>query len=148
MPTGGKLVAAVFFGMLAYFISDLIKPLLEETHGNRLTPFSWWNGFIGVVMGWQLIGKTAGKGYRSAFGMGLTTFAATVFWCLVLWSAVEMIDRSMRRAYNGAVEALQDMTQIFVEYAVMMAENDILIASVVGALFCAWVTEFFGKRWS
>lgn len=148
MPTGGKLVAAIFFGMLAYFISDLIKPLLAETHGTNLTPFSWWNGFIGVVMGWQLIGKTAGKSYRSAFGMGLTTFAATVFWCLVLWSATEMVDRSMRRAYNGAVEALQDMTQIFVEYAVLMAQQDIIIASIVGALFCAWVTEFFGKRWS
>ncbi len=148
MPTGGKLVAAIFFGALAYFISDLIKPLLAESHGTDIAPFSWWNAFIGLLMGWQLIGKTAGKSYRTSFGMGLTTMAATVFWCLVLWSAVEMIDRSMRRAYNGAIEALQDMTQIFVEYAVLMAETDIIIASIVGALFCAWVTEFFGKRWS
>ena len=148
MPTGAKLIAAIFFAALAYFISDLIKPLLIETKGSQLGPFSWWNAFIGAIMGWQLIGKTAGKSYRNSFGMGLTTFAATVFWCLVLWSGVEMIERSMRRAYNGAVEALQDMTQIFVEYAVLMAENDILIASAVGALFCGWVTEFFGKRWS
>ncbi len=148
MPTGAKLIAAIFFGILAYFISDLIKPYLVETEGTNLTPFSWWNALIGVVMGWQLIGKTAGKSYRNSFGMGLTTFAATVFWCLVLWSGVEMIDKSMRQAYGGAVEALQDMTQIFVEYAVLMAQNDVLIASVVGALFCGWVTEFFGKRWS
>ena len=50
MPTGAKLIAAIFFGFLAYFISDLIKPLLIETHGSKLTPFSWWNGFIGVLM--------------------------------------------------------------------------------------------------
>ena len=148
MPTGGKLVAAIIFGALAFFISDLVKPLLVESHGNDLGWFSRWNGLIGVLMGWQIIGKTAGRGYRTAFGMGLTTLAATVFWCLVLWSAWEMIQRSMRRAYNGAVEALQDMTQIFIEYAILGAQQDILIAAVVGALFAAWVTEFFGKRWS
>ncbi|MXQ07350.1 TrgA family protein [Alphaproteobacteria bacterium GH1-50] len=148
MPTGGKLVAAIVFGALAYFISDLIKPLLVDTHGTELDWFSRWNGLIGVLMGWQIIGKTAGKSYRTAFGMGLTTLAATVFWCLVLWSAWEMIQKSMRRSYGGAVEAVQDMTQIFVEYAVFAARQEIIIAAVIGALFCAWVTEFFGKRWT
>ncbi len=28
MPTGGKLIAALAFAALAYFISDLIKPLV------------------------------------------------------------------------------------------------------------------------
>ncbi len=148
MPTGGKLVGAIFFGMLAFFISDLIKPLLVESHGTKLEWFSRWNGLVGILMGWQLIGKTAGKTYRSSLGMGLTTFAATVFWCLVLWSAWEMLQRSMRRSYDGAVEALQDMTQLFIEYAVFAAQQDIVMAAVIGALFCGWVTEYFARRWS
>ena len=148
MPTGGRLIGALFFCMLAYFISDLIKPLLVESHGFKLGWFSPVNAVVGLVMGWQVIGKTAGKTYWNSFGMGLTTLAATVFWCLVIWAAREMIDRSMRMSYDGAVEALQDMTQIFAEYAVLIADEPIIIAAFFGALFCGWVTEFFARRWS
>ncbi|NNE81559.1 MAG: TrgA family protein, partial [Silicimonas sp.] len=56
MPTGGKLIAAIVFAALAYFISDLVKPLLEDTQGSRVGSLSFVNAFIGLLMGWTIMG--------------------------------------------------------------------------------------------
>lgn len=146
MPTGGKLVAAIVFGMLAYFIGDLIKPLLPE--GARVGLFSQVNAAIGAAMGWTVMGRGAGKTYRQSFGYGLTTLAAITFWALVVWSGYEMLRRSMKLYYDGPMEALQEMAQLFLDYALLAAKQEIIIPALVGALFVSWLTEFFARRWS
>ena len=144
MPTGAKLIAGLAFAALAFFITDLIKPLLPE--GSRLTWFSPLNAFVGFLMGWTIMGKGAGKTYRQAFGYGLTTLFATAFWCLLVWSGYEMLQRSLRLYYDGPVEALQEMAQLFVDYAKLAAVNEVLWPAIIGALFVAWLTEFFARR--
>lgn len=146
MPTGGKLIAALAFAALAYFISDLVKPLLPE--GTRLGLFSPINAFIGLAMGWTLIGKGAGATYRQSFGYGLTTLAATAFWCILCWSGYEMIKRSLRMYYDGPVEALQEMAQLGIDYAKLIAIPEVIWPAIVGTLFLSWLTEFFARRWS
>ena len=146
MPTGGKLVGAIVFAMLAYFLSDLVKPLLPENKSAGL--LSEINALIGLVMGWKIMGKGAGVSYRQTFGYGLTTMAATVFWCLVCWAGYEMLRQAIRKYYDGPMEALKDMTQIFLEYGRMIAVQDVIWPAVIGALFLAWVTDFFARRWS
>lgn len=147
MPTGGKLVAAITFAVLAYWISDLVKPLLPE--GSRIGWLSPVNGLIGLVMGWTILGRGAGKTYRQAFGYGLTTLAATAFWALICWSGYEMIRRSLRLYYDGPVEALQEMAALFIEYGrEYLLPNEVLVPAIVGAIFMSWLTEFFARRWS
>lgn len=146
MPTGGKLIGAIVFALLAYFISDLIKPLLPE--GTATGLFSPVNAIIGLVMGWRIMGRAAGDSYRQAFGYGFTTIAAIVFWCLLTWSGYEMIKRSMRLYYDGPIEALQDMASLALEYARLIAVQEVLVPAVVGTIFCAWLSNFFGRRWS
>ena len=146
MPTGGKLVGAIVFAMLAYFISDLCKPLLPE--GTPAGLLSELNAFIGLVMGWRIMGKGAGATYRQAFGYGLTTLAATVFWCLMLWAGYEMLRRALRKYYDGPMEAMREMAALMLEYGRLIAVNEVMLPAVVGALFLAWVTEFFARRWS
>ena len=146
MPTGGKLIGALVFAALAYFITDLIKPFLPE--GSRLGWFSPVNALIGFVMGWTILGRGAGKSYRNAFGYGFTTLSATVFWCLVCWSGYEMLRRSMRLYYDGPVHALQEMAQLFVEYARIGAVQEVIWPAVIGTVFVSWFTEFFARRWS
>ena len=148
MPTAGKLIGAITFGMLAYFISDLIKPLLIDTEGSRVGWLSPVNGLIGVAMGWTIMGKGSGNTYRQAFGFGMTTLAATIFWCLVAWSGYKMIIRSMAQRYDGAMHAIKGMAELFLDYAVLAAVNEVVIPAIVGALFCAWLTNFFARRWS
>ena len=146
MPTGGKLVGAICFAILAYFISDLIKPLLPE--GTAVGWFSPVNAVIGMMMGWSIMGRGAGETYRQAFGYGFTTLAGIVFWGLVAWSGYEMLKRSMRLYYDGPVEALQEMAALFVEYGRLAAVQEVIIPAVVGTIFFAWLTEYFARRWS
>lgn len=143
MPTGAKLIGAIAFAALAYFVSDLIKPLLPE--GSRMGLLSPLNALVGCVMGWTIMGKGAGISYRQTFGYGLTTLIATAFWCLLVWAGYEMLKRSLRLYYDGPVEALQEMAQLFVEYAQLTAVNEVVWPGIVGALFAAWLTHFFAK---
>ena len=146
MPTGGKLVGAIVFAMLAYWLSDLVKPLLPENKSAGL--LSEWNAFIGLLMGWKIMGKGAGETYRQTFGYGLTTVAAIFFWCLALWAAYEMLRQAIRKRFDGPMEAMREMAQIFLDYARIVAVQDIIWPAVVGGLFLAWVTHFFAKRWT
>ena len=146
MPTGGKLIAAFCFAALAYFVSDLVKPLLPE--GANLSKLSQINALVGLVMGWRVMGKGAGRTYRQSFGYGLTTLAATFFWSLLIWSGHEMLKRSMKLYYDGPVEAMQEMGQLFVEYAKLVAVQEVLIPALVGAIFVSWFTEYFARRWT
>lgn len=146
MPTGGKLVAAIAFAALAYFVTDLVKPLLPA--GSRIGWFSQVNAVIGMAMGWTIMGRGAGKKYRQSFGYGLTTLAAIVFWALLCWSGYEMIRRSTRLYYDGPVEALQEMAQLFLDYGKIAAVQEVVLPAVVGAIFVSWLTEFFARRWS
>ena len=146
MPTGGKLIGALTFAFLAYFITDLVKPLLPE--GTRVGLFSQVNAFLGLLMGWTIMGKGAGGSYRKSFGYGLTTLAATAFWCMLFWAAYDMLQKSLDLRYDGPVEALQEMARTFIDYATLSSEQTIVIAAVIGALFMGWVTEFFARRWS
>ena len=146
MPTGGKLIAAIAFAALAYFISDLIKPLLPE--GANVNRLSEVNAIIGLLMGWKVMGKGAGSTYRQSFGYGLTTLAATTFWSLMIWSGYEMLKRSMRLYYDGPTEALKEMAELYVEYARLAAVQEIIIPAVIGAIFVSWLTEYFARRWA
>jgi Flp pilus assembly pilin Flp len=147
MPTGPKLVAALMFGMLAYFCSDLAGQLLPE--GSRTNWLSPLNGLIGVVMGWRICGARAGDGLVASLGYGLTTVFAITFWAILIWAGYDMTKNSMRMRYDGPVEALQEMGVTMVEYARMVATGpDVIGSIVIGALVCAWVTEFFSRRWT
>ncbi len=99
-------------------------------------------------MGWTIMGRGAGKTYRQSFGYGLTTVAATVFWVLMCWSGYEMIRRSMRLYYDGPIEAIQEMAQLFLDYGKLAAVQEVVLPALVGALFVSWLTEFFARRWS
>ena len=146
MPTAAKLIGAIAFAVLAYFVSDLVKPLLPEgTQYGLLSPI---NAVFGFLMGWRIVGRAAGRGYVAAMGYALTTLAAIVFWCLLLWGSYEMLRRATRLRYDGPVEALQDMAFLMSEYAVLAATSQIVITAIVGAMLCGWLTEFFSRRWS
>lgn len=146
MPTAGKLIGAIAFAALAWFVSDLIKPLLPE--GSQVGLFSPLNAFFGLLMGWRIMGRGAGRGYLSATGFGLTTMVAIVFWSLLLWGGYEMTRRAMRLYYDGPMEALQDMAGIMAEYALVALDPQVIGAALVGAILCAFLTEFFARRWS
>ena len=80
MPTAGKLVAAIVFGALAWFVTELCHPLFPDAR--EPTYFVEITIGFGILMGWIVAGSRAGMGINAAIGYGLTTSAAIVFWSL------------------------------------------------------------------
>jgi hypothetical protein len=146
MPTASKLVAALLFGALAFFVSDLVKPLLEE--GTQVGLFSLVNTLVGVLMGWRISGARVGYSMQASLGYGITTVAATVFWCLFIWAGYLMVESSMRLRYDGPMEALQDMGAMMIEFAGTMATPTVIGSLIVGGLFFGWLTEQVSRRYS
>ncbi len=146
MPTGAKLIGAIAFAALAYFLTDLVKPLLPE--GTQVGLFSPLNALIGGILGWTIMGRGAGVTYRQSFGYGLTTLGATVFWCIGLWAFHKMLVRSTQMFFDGPVHALQEMAQYFLDYAKLIATQEVIWPAIVGAVFMSWLVEFFARRWS
>ena len=68
--------------------------------------FSLVNPIVGALMGWRISGARAGYSIRASLGYGITTVAATVFWCLFIWAGYLMVEASMRLRYDGPMEAL------------------------------------------
>ena len=145
MPTAPKLIAALLFGALAYFVSDLVKPLLPA--GTQFGVFGPLNAAVGALMGWRISGARAGFSMRASLGYGLTTAAITVFWCLFIWAGYLMVEASMRLRYDGPLEALQDMAAMMIDFARTMATGPVLGSLFVGALFFGWLTEQVARRY-
>lgn len=146
MPTAPKLIAALLFAALAFFVSELVKPLLPE--GTQFGLFSPVNAAVGALMGWRISGARAGLSMQASLGYGLTTAAITVFWCLFLWSGYLMVDGSTRLRYSGPIEALQDMGLMMIEFARTMGTGQVIGSLVVGALVFGWLTEHVARRYS
>ncbi len=144
MPTAGRLTAALALAVLGAYLAYLTSPLFKEGS----LPSYWWPLCIlcGVWAGWVVMGKRAGRGYSAAVGNGFTGMAAMVFWILFLLSGVDMLRKSMRRSYDGPVEAVIDVFQITVENAQTFATQPVIVALIVGAIGAAFFSEFYAKR--
>ncbi|MGJ8610406.1 MAG: TrgA family protein [Octadecabacter sp.] len=146
MPTMGRLVGAVLFGALAWYVTLLIVPLFPE--GTNLGLFQEVNTAFGLYAGWTIAGPRSGTGYVAAFSYGLTTLVAMVVMAVFFNSCVVMIERSLRKRYDGPGEAVTDVFGLFVEHMLMIATFPIISTLLVGATIAALITEFFGKRFS
>ena len=146
MPTSAKLVAALFFAALGWFCADLVAALLPEGMSSGL--LNEVCAAIGAVVGITMLGKRAGDGLRAALGYGLTTSALLAFWGIFAFAFTDMLSNSLDKRYHGAVEAIQAMVGIGMDYAVMIATPSILGALIVGGLFGGWLTEWVARRWS
>ena len=145
MPTIPKAIAALFFAALAYFVGDLIKPLLPE--GTRTGLLNETLAVIGGLSGWRISGGRAGLGLRAGLGYGLTSVGVTVFWGLLSFSGYKMLQYSLDRRFSGPIEALQEMVSFAMEYMVLISVPTVLGAMIVGGLFGGWLTEWAAKRW-
>lgn len=146
MPTAAKLVAGILMAGLAWYVSELVKPLLPDETPTPL--LSEVNALVGLIMGWRVMGSRAGDGYRAALGYGLTAVAATVFWCLVIWAGREMTIRSTRLRYDGPMEGITDFFALCVQYGALLGDQTVLITMAVGGLVVGLASEWASRRWA
>ncbi|MEM6479812.1 MAG: TrgA family protein [Pseudomonadota bacterium] len=144
MPTFAKAVAAVLFAALAYYVSTLVEALFFDTL--RAPYMKYWNALFGLIIGWRLGGRTAGYGFGSAVGTGLTTTIALAAFCLFVNAFSHMIWRSMRNYYDGPSEALVAVVELMIEFAPIAFTMNVLAISIGGGLLIAIIVDFVGKR--
>ncbi len=145
MPTAAKLLAGIAWAVLAWLASERIKPYFPE--GVNLGRFSEVNAVLGLLVGWKMAGPRVGRGWSAAVSNGLTTTLALVVTGVFLQSFVQMVRFSLRRKYDGPVEALVDVFRLMVEYLALMARTDVIVTLVVGGLAAGLAIEWAGRRW-
>lgn len=146
MPTGARLMAAISLAVLAFILSGMVVPLMPES-----TDFGYFlplNIVLGLLVGWFVMGRRAGRGITAAINNGLAGVFVLTLWAIFLQAANEMVRRAMRNRYDDPFEAIVAIFQIGAEFGLMIATVPTAVALVVGAVISGLLTEFAYNRWS
>jgi hypothetical protein len=145
MPTAARLVAAILLALLAYVLSELVRPLMPE--GTPFGSFNFINAFIGLCVGWVVMGPRAGRGTVPGINNGLTGTAVLFVWALGFHAATEMFRQAMRNRYDGPIEAVTAIFLIASEFGVKIAVPSVLLSALAGAIIVGIAVEFAARRW-
>ena len=145
MPSAGRFVGALFFGFIAWYVSELFKPLMPE--GTSFGRFSEFNSVIGIVLGWMMLGLRSHANRNTSISAGLTTAVAVLFWGLLIHSVIEMLKLSLRKRYDGPVEAVVGVFQLMIKYTIMMATPEIIGVLVIGGILTGMLSGWAERRW-
>ncbi|MEM8775777.1 MAG: TrgA family protein [Pseudomonadota bacterium] len=146
MPTASKAIAGFFMVILAWFASQMYRPLMPEG-----TDFGWFNEVnmaIGLLTGWIVIGSRMGRGISDGISAGLTGVAAFVFWALFIQSFNEMLRLALESRYRGPVEAIVALFEIGIDFGSHLAHRPLIILLVVGGILIGFFCELIARRWA
>ncbi|WP_164658928.1 TrgA family protein [Tropicibacter sp. Alg240-R139] len=145
MPDAARLVAAVSLALIAFIVSGLVMPLMPE--GMDFGYFTWVNVGLGVLCGWVVMGKRAGRGITPAINNGVTGVLALLFWGLFVQGAYEMFRQAMRNRFDGPFEALGAIFTIGFDYGLTIMVPSIIWTLLVGGVLAGLATEFAWRQW-
>jgi len=145
-PNAAKLFAAGSLAILAFIVSGQYMPLMPE--GTDFGYFTFVNMGLGIVCGWAIMGRRAGRGLTAAINNGLTGMAAMVFWALFVQGSYEMFRQAMRNRYGGPLEALSSIFTIALEYGLIMLVPSIIVTLLVGGVVAGMAADYAKKRWN
>lgn len=145
MPTAGRLAGAVIFSLFGWYLAGISIRFFPEANA----PTYWIPAaaIISLFVGWKICGSRAGRGYTAAIGVGLTSAFVIGFCLLFVVSFNKMISNAMRLRYDGPMEAVVDVFSQMLLFSLYFYDVQLLVTLFVGGVICAWVTEFFGKRY-
>lgn len=145
MPTAGRLFAAIAFAAVAFLAGLAYMPLQppEVQFGN----FLYVSAAMGAFIGWLVMGRRSGRGWRAAMESGLATAAVMLGAITFVFSMREMLLRALDGRYRGPMEALTNTFAIMIEYGAVMADLRFVLTLVVGGLIGGLVSEAAEKRW-
>ena len=145
MPTAAKLFAAVAFAIVAWLSANASIPGLPE--GTRIGMFREITAAIGVIVGWRVMGRLTGGGYTTSMGLGVRTSATIVFWVVLGFAIYEMVRLSLKKRYDGPMEALVSVFGIMIEYGKALGDVQVLAILLIGGMIGGFLAEFAGRRW-
>ena len=145
-PNAAQLFAAVSLAILAFIVSGQYMSLMPE--GTDFGYFTVVNMGLGIVCGWTIMGKRAGRGVTAAINNGLTGMAAMVFWALFVQGCYEMFRLAMRNRFDGPLEALAAIFTIALDYGWIMLVPNIILTLLVGGVLAGFAADYAKKRWN
>lgn len=146
MPTGAKLVSAIFFAALAWISTDLYQDQLPEQM--RSTMNNIVALLIGIFCGWMVMGRLAGRGWIEAGANGLRTAVTAALSSLLVLSSVEMLRLSLRKRYDGPMEALLAVFAILIDYGALALTPAIIGTLLIGGVLGGIAAEWASRRWA
>lgn len=145
MPTAAKLVSAFLFGLVALAAAIAVQASLPEAMAvGRLVLIST---LIGVLTGWFVMGGLVGRGLLASAGHGLRTSATLLFWVLLAVAIIEMLNRSLRKLYGDAMEAVISVLELMLEFLGMAATTPVILILVAGGAAAGIAAELVNRRW-
>lgn len=146
MPTAAKLVAAIYFALLAWIVAGLYATGLPEgTQTGMLRPVA---ALMGVIWGWLVSGRLAGRGFADAMGNGLRTAVTAGFWVMMIFSIYDMVILSTKMRYADPIEAILGAFAIMLDYGKLLANPAVIATAVIGGMIGGLITEWAARRWS
>lgn len=145
MPNAARLVAALSLALIAFIVSGLVMPLMPE--GMDFGYFTWVNVGLGVLCGWIIMGKRAGRGITPAINNGVTGVLSLLFWGLFVQGAYEMFRQAMRNRFDGPFEALGAIFTIGFDYGLTIMVPSIIWTLLVGGVLAGLATEYAWRQW-
>ena len=143
MPTASRFIGAIFFAAIAFYVSELFK--LQMPEGRNFGNFSFYNAAIGLICGWVFLRLPRGLRMSSSIGHGLSAMAAVLFWVVLINCISEMLRLSLRKQYDGPLEAILGVFKLALEYGQLLGTTEIisvmLIGGVVGGIICGWAAH-------
>jgi hypothetical protein len=145
MPTAAKLMAAVSFAVVGWIIANAYVPNMPEAQAVGL--FREGVAFLGAIIGWRVMGPSAGRGYVEAVGSGIKTVVLLVFFALLLFSIYEMLMNSVKMRYDGPMEAALDVLMTMVRRSEALLSLSVIGSMLIGGAVGGLLSENAGRRW-
>ncbi|MGL4320603.1 MAG: TrgA family protein [Paracoccaceae bacterium] len=145
MPTAAKLVSAVLFALLGCCVADLYAQGI--TTGERTTWLHEGAAAISLICGWRVMGVLVGQGNSAAIGSGIRTALTAVFFTLLLFGIYEMVVTSTKGRYDGPMDAVLAVFEIFVEKGQGLLTPEIIGTLLVGGALAGFAAEATSRRW-
>lgn len=145
MFTAARLIGAIYFAGLGFYLSSIVIPLLPQQGG--LGHFTNINVAAGLVVGWVILGPRAKGTFRNALGAGLTTAVAGFLVALFAHAGVEMVDLALRKRYESAVEAVIGVIEEAWKFFMIVATVEVVATLLIGGMVGGLIARSAAARW-
>ena len=104
---------------------------------------------VGTLIGWMSLGKRLSdpRNRSSGFALGLRAAAACIFWILIMVGLLTMLDRIRDFDYREPTEAILDIFNTAMLYAVYLANWKVAAAAAGLGIFSGLLTQSAARLW-
>lgn len=145
MPTAAKLLSALILAAVGWMCGELVKPLMPE--GRDLSYLSPTTAAVGFLVGWFYLGPRADRGLGTTGANAGTTLFVQVFMTLFTFAFAKMIGNSLRKRYDGPIDALQDIFIIGFEMAIEYTTAEIAAVAILGVFIASSSAFYAARKW-